>query len=100
MLTRRRFLLTLPAFAAAPQLAPLSALAQSFVNPLRKKPVPPPPTFVYFGTDTSKGISKGIYVSRFDPATGHLTPPVIAAPTIRPSFLAISSLTAGHRRLY
>ena len=98
MLTRRRFLATLPALAAAPRLA----LAQAFTLPgLHKKPAPPPPpVFVYFGTDTSKGVSKGIYVSRFDPKTGHLAAPQLVAATLRPSFLALSPIVAGHRRLY
>ena len=66
MFSRRRFLLTLPALAAAPRLA----AAQSFLAPFRRKPLPPQPVFVYFGTDTAKGIAKGIYLSRFDPASG------------------------------
>jgi 6-phosphogluconolactonase len=45
---------------------------------------------VYFGTYTGPG-SKGIYVSRFDPATGRLTPAELAAETPNPSFLAASS---------
>lgn len=97
MISRRRFLLTLPALAAAPRIA----LSQALHSPFRKKPpAPPPPTFVYFGTDTGKGISKGIYLSRFDAAAGKLTAPVLAAATLRPSFLALSQPTAGHRRLY
>ena len=98
MLTRRRFLLTLPALAAAPKLA----AAQSFAFPHlpKKPPPPPPPTFVYFGTDTTKGVSKGIYLSRFDRTAGHLTPPQLVAETPRPSFLALSPAVAGHRRLY
>jgi 6-phosphogluconolactonase len=107
MLTRRRFLLTLPAFAAAPQLvahtASQTAQAQSFTLPhLRKKPLPPPPpTFVYFGTDTALGIAKGIYLSRFDPASGHLSPAQLIAGTLRPSFLALSPPTSSQqRRLY
>jgi 6-phosphogluconolactonase len=97
MFTRRRFLLTFPAAATLPRIA----LAQSFINPLKKKPpVPPPPTFVYFATDTAKGVSKGIYLSRFNPATGQLTAPILAAATIRPAFLAISTPVAGHRRIY
>jgi 6-phosphogluconolactonase len=96
MLTRRRFLILLPTVAALPRLE-----AQSFVNPLHKKPLPPPaPTFVYFGTDTDKGASKGIYLSRFNPTTGQLTPPALVAQTPRPSFLAISAPIAGHRRIY
>ncbi len=96
MFTRRRFLLHLPAFAALPRLA----LSQSLVSPFHKKPVPPPPTFVYFGTDTAKGISRGIYLSRFNATTGQLTAPSLVAGTLRPSYLAISSPIAGHRRIY
>jgi 6-phosphogluconolactonase len=43
---------------------------------------------VYFGTYASD-TSKGIYVSRFDPATGSLSPPELAAESKSPSFLAI-----------
>jgi 6-phosphogluconolactonase len=43
---------------------------------------------VYFGTYT-RAKSKGIYVARFDPATGKLTTPELAAETRNPSFLAI-----------
>ena len=43
---------------------------------------------VYIGTYTGAK-SKGIYVSRFDPATGRLTSPELAAETPSPSFLAI-----------
>jgi 6-phosphogluconolactonase len=43
---------------------------------------------VYFGTYTDKG-SKGIYVCRFRPSTGKLTPVVLAAETLSPSFLAV-----------
>ena len=102
MLTRRRFLLTLPAFAAAQHIAAHAAGAQGFVLPhLRKKPVAPPALpFVYFGTDTTKGIAKGIYLSRFDPASGHLTPPQLVAETLRPSFLTLATLPDGHRCLY
>jgi 6-phosphogluconolactonase len=95
MLTRRRFLVVLPAFAAS------AASAQAFLPkfPLHKKKVlPPAPVYVYFGTDTSKGASKGIYQSRFDPAKGLLTPPVLAAATLRPSFLALSPVRSGSPR--
>ena len=92
MLTRRRFLVLAPAFA-------LSAQAEA-AGPFRKKPAPPPPVFVCFGTDTSKGISQGIYQSRFDPATGHLTQPVLAAVTTQPSYLALSPPRNGHRVIY
>jgi 6-phosphogluconolactonase len=106
MFTRRRFLLTLPAVAALPRLALTAsqseAEAQSFIhNPLKKKPpLPPAPSFVYFATDTAKGVAKGIYLSRFTPASGQLSSPVLAAATLRPSFLAISTTLSGHRRLY
>ena len=43
---------------------------------------------VYFGTYTGAR-SKGIYVSRFDPATGRLTAPELAVATASPSFLAL-----------
>lgn len=51
---------------------------------------------VYVGTYTGAG-SRGIYVLRFDPATGRLSRPRLAARTPDPSFLALS--TDG-RRLY
>ena len=96
MFTRRQFLLTLPALAAAPRLA----AAQSFFSPFRQKPLPAQPVFVYFGTDTAKGVSRGIYLSRFDPASGLMTPPQLAAATLRPSFLALSPNNVGRRCLY
>jgi 6-phosphogluconolactonase len=43
---------------------------------------------VYFGTYTGAR-SKGIYVSRFDPATGQLSAPELAVATASPSFLAL-----------
>jgi 6-phosphogluconolactonase len=46
------------------------------------------PLLVYFGTYTS-GPSKGIYVSRFDPATGVLGEPALAVESVNPSFLAV-----------
>jgi 6-phosphogluconolactonase len=51
---------------------------------------------VFIGTYTGAK-SKGIYVSRFDPATGRLTAPELAAETQSPSFLA---LHPGGRFLY
>lgn len=92
MLTRRKFLFLLPAATASAQ-----DLASIF---RKKKPAPPPPVRVYFGTDTAKGRSKGIYESRFDPLTGNLTPPLLAAATARPSFLAMTPARSGHRFLY
>src|SRR5438445_340833 len=43
---------------------------------------------VYFGTYTGPK-SKGIYVSKFETATGKLTGPELAAETKNPSFLAV-----------
>ena len=48
----------------------------------------PGPMPVYIGTYTG-GKSKGIYVSRFDAATGRLTAPELAVATPSPSFLAL-----------
>jgi 6-phosphogluconolactonase len=96
MFTRRRFLVILSAFTA-------SAHAQSGWHlPFRKKkPVPPPPPLnVYIGTDTAKGVSKGIYQSHFDTTRGQLTPPVLAAATARPSFFAVTPVGQGKRFLY
>jgi 6-phosphogluconolactonase len=47
-------------------------------------------TFVYIGTYTEHG-SKGIYVCAFDPATGVLGSPVLAAETSQPSFLVMAA---------
>jgi 6-phosphogluconolactonase len=49
---------------------------------------------VHFGTYTGP-TSKGIYVSRLNPAAGALTEPVLAAETPNPSFLALSP-TGSH----
>ncbi len=50
---------------------------------------PKPPTYwVFFGTYTGKD-SKGIYRSEFDPLTGKITKPELAAEVGNPSFLAI-----------
>jgi 6-phosphogluconolactonase len=63
-------------------------------------PAPTSEYFVYFGTYTGftymkEGLpaggshSKGIYVSRFQPATGALSKPELAAELINPAFLAV-----------
>jgi 6-phosphogluconolactonase len=44
---------------------------------------------VYFGTYTGAN-SKGIYVSRFDSATGKLSEPMLAVQTVNPAYLAIA----------
>jgi 6-phosphogluconolactonase len=95
MFTRRRFLVALPAAAAS-----VAAQAQSFGARFRRAPEAPRPTFVYFGTDTEKGVSRGIYMAHFDHEAGHISEPQLAASTARPSFLAISQPVGGHRRLY
>jgi 6-phosphogluconolactonase len=105
MLNRRRFLLHLPSLAALPRASALAAGAQgpeqSFRQRFRRKPpAPPPPSFVYFGTDTAKGVAKGIYRAKFDSATGLLTAPALAAETLRAAYLAVSAPTQGQRRVY
>src|SRR5258708_28725729 len=94
LFTGRRFHVHFPAFGAPGRAQP--------GGPLRKKkPVPPPPPLnVYIGTDTSKNVSKGIYQSHFDPTRGQLTPPVLAASTARPSFLAVTPVGQARRSLY
>ena len=58
-------------------------------HPARSAETVPSPDnmLVYIGTYTG-GKSKGIYVSRFDSATGQLTSPELAVATPDPSFLA------------
>jgi 6-phosphogluconolactonase len=53
-------------------------------------------SLVYFGTYTGPK-SQGIYVSRFEAATGRLTPPQLAAEMENPTFLAVAP---GGRFLY
>jgi 6-phosphogluconolactonase len=94
MFTRRRFLYLLPVSAA-------SAYAQTGFHLRKKKPVPPPaPLTIYIGTDTDKGVSKGIYQARFDTTTGKLTAPALAIATARPSFLALTPVGQSQRHLY
>lgn len=54
------------------------------------------PMLVYLGTYTQTS-SKGIYVARFDPETGSLSDPELAAEARNPTFL---SLGPGHTHLY
>ncbi|MGB2900235.1 MAG: lactonase family protein [Candidatus Acidiferrum sp.] len=44
---------------------------------------------VYVGTYTTKTESKGIYAFQFDPATGKMTAPALAAESPDPSFVAV-----------
>jgi 6-phosphogluconolactonase len=94
MFTRRRFLALFPVFAASP-----NALAAAW-SIRKKKLLPPVPVHVYLGTDTNKGVSKGIYQSTFDLTHGQLTAPVLVAATARPSYLAVSPPAPGRRSLY
>jgi 6-phosphogluconolactonase len=92
MFSRRRFLVLIPAFAAS---------ARAFATwPVRKKKVAPAPVYVFFGTDTTKGVCKGIYRSTFDSTHGQLTPPELVAATARPSYLAVAPAGSGHSALY
>ena len=45
--------------------------------------------WVYLGTYTRSGVSKGIYLSQLDLKTGQLTAPALVAETTNPSFLAV-----------
>jgi 6-phosphogluconolactonase len=58
--------------------------------PVTRAADPAPKKFmVYVGTYTSDKKSDGIYRMEFDPATGKLSAPKLAAKTVNPSFLAI-----------
>lgn len=87
MLTRRGFLLQLPAFAATAYGLP--ALLDKHRG-----------TRIFIGCDTDKGVAKGIYSASFDPATGQLGNLTLAAETPRPSFLAVAPAHDGHRSLF
>src|SRR6202043_3403006 len=78
----------------------LAFLAVLSVSRARSAPAPAGEYFVYFGTYTGftymlEGLpaggshSKGIYVSRFQPATGKVSKPELAAEIVNPAFLAI-----------
>ena len=97
-ITRRKVLFLLGGlFAGAHPLA-FGALPRL---PLRRKKAPAvaAPLFVYFGTDTAHGVSKGVYVSRFDVATGHMTEPTLAAAMLRPAFFAVGNVRGTSRRV-
>jgi 6-phosphogluconolactonase len=91
-LSRRRLLSLMPAAAA---FFRTSLIAQTGLFKRKPKPGAPLPPLVYIGTDTLKSSSKGIYLARFNPATGQLSAPMLAAETVRPSFLA--SAHVGNR---
>ena len=88
MLTRRQLLALLPVTTL-----PLEAQVRLFTRKPKPKPAPMP--FVYIGTDTSRPAAKGIYMARFDLATGHFTDPVLVAACVRPGWFAINRRRAG-----
>jgi 6-phosphogluconolactonase len=66
------------------------ALSLTLLGYAQGQPTSTRDLLVYFGTYTGpKLTSKGVYVSRFSPATGTVTPPQLAAETSSPSFLAV-----------
>jgi 6-phosphogluconolactonase len=74
----------------------LLALIAIFSTPLllvssSKSPQKKEKYIAYVGTYTTKTDSKGIYVFEFDPATGKMTAPQIAAETPDPSFVVVSA---------
>jgi len=70
-----------------PALAPTLALLFAMLTPLAASPQA---YHVYFGTYTNaKTESRGIYRSRLDLITGHLSPAELAAPAKDPAFLAL-----------
>lgn len=97
-MNRRRLLAALPAFLVGTRAFAMQTFLPHF--PKKKKPVAEGPLLVYIGTDTSHGVSKGIYQARFDEVAGKMTNPVLAAPMVRPSFFALGPAKNGHRVLY
>lgn len=65
------------------------ALSLTAIGQAQGTAAPKGEMLVYFGTYTNGPMSKGIYVSRLDTATGALTAPVLAAEASSPSFLAV-----------
>jgi len=97
-MNRRRLLAALPAFLVGTRALAMQTLLPHF--PKKRKPVPEGPLLVYIGTDTSRGVSKGIYQARFDELAGKLTNPVLAAGIIRPTYFALGPAKNGKRVLY
>jgi len=90
------------------RLALLASLVAAFASLAWSSPAPADEYFVYFGTYTGftymyQGLpagsshSKGIYVSRFQPATGKVSKPELAAEIVNPAFLAVHP---NHKFLY
>ncbi len=101
LFSRRGFLRSAAGISAGLYAWVLRAGAQRsfFGRVARRKAAPAAQALVYFGTDSSKPGSKGIYVSRFNSQTGQLSAPVLAAEALRPSFLAVA-LVNGRKMLY
>lgn len=77
-----------------------AASSRALASPFRRPKIAAVPTYrVYFGTDTEKGVAKGIYRATFNAKTGELTQMSLAAETEQPSFLAVGPDTS-RRMLY
>jgi len=70
-------------------VAVIALVGLTAVSHTREIPQAPSGQLVYFGTYTNDTKSKGIYVSRFNPQTGALTPPQLAGEARNPSYLAV-----------
>ncbi len=97
-MNRRRLLCALPAFLVGTRALAMQTFFPHF--PKKRKPTPEGPLLVYIGTDTSRGVSKGIYQARFDEVAGKLTDPTLAAPMVRPTYFALGPARSGRRTLY
>jgi 6-phosphogluconolactonase len=90
MLTRRQLLALLPAAALD---AHLSGQTSIFARKPKPKKLLPQP-LVYFGTDTSRPAAKGLYMARFDPNKGQFATPTLAAPCLRPAYMALNEIAS------
>ena len=99
--SRRGFLRRAASVTAAICASSFPAFAQKglFQRGSRKKAAPAAQPLVFFGTDSSKPGSKGIYVSRFNSQTGQLSAPILAAESSHPSFMAVANVR-GRKVLY
>ena len=92
MMTRRGFVFSLSALVVASR--------RVLAAPFRRPKLTALPTYrCYFGTDTSKGVAKGIYRATFNASTDELTQMGLATETEQPSFLALGPSRA-QRMLY
>jgi 6-phosphogluconolactonase len=93
-MNRRKFLSSLSVLLALSQARGLAQLKSLFK---KRKPAAPALPLVYIGSVPADPKAQAIYVARFNPATGQLSPLSLAAETARPSFLASAKL--GKRQL-